>query len=488
MALRNLKLFFWCFGWISVKVLCQSHTKGVSESALLKRSLSYTCVDQPVGQVLRQLSDSFDVKFTYINNEIPVSELRSIHCKPCFLGEILDQLFPKGDIAYIPILSQILLKAQKRDSASASSPSVVPMSHADSSLADSVQVVVIKRGVVTKRWKKVSDASLRGKLDLDRLGAFYDYETIYSFVYDTLVASSDSLKPLKKTYTSTTQSFVSKRDPSSLLNGNYLSLGFGLGYAYRILQGVSIGAEGAGASGQLRAFNVKQRRDSLESARMNYFAALMYQYGLGKHFFAKLGIAYTTYGEHGSYDASLIGMSRPRRAGPPSEPPRRVLINDTTLKYHNEYRYLGIPLGIGLTYGKKMGFTVAPMVLLNFLVDKAISYPQDTYVAMKSRHEFSPDSTYEFSQENAYYYKSYLDGRRKEYRTFQISLQLDIEFFYRLAGRYRVFLAPTFSYGLTSIYKSSQKLSQRPYSYGLKLGFAYLLNPGKTRKYISLAR
>lgn len=503
MRLLNIKILVLCLTWIGTTAVCQSpHTAVVSEAVLLNKSLSYVCTNQSVEQILKQLSDSFDLKFTYINNEIPVAELRSVICDSCPLQEILDQLFPKGNIVYIPILSQILLKAQKRILLDTLSQVVQPpvVVNEDVALVDSIEVIVIKRGIVTKRRKQAKYVYLKGKLELDHFGSFYDYETVYSFVYDTLAPSSDRLKPQKKNpkIIEVPHSFVAKRDPASIINGNFVSLSFGLGSAYRVLNGTYIDYEdlgdfgGFGGNGgtRYRIVNVKERRDVLESVKINYFMGLAYQHSIGKHFFAKLGVSFVNYGEQGSYSDSLKIVPKPKQMGQPpsSRPPRSVLLHDTTIKYQNEYSYVGVPIGLGFTYGKNVGFTVTPSVVFNMLVMSKISYPDKAYVPLRLHRQLSPDSIYDFSKDKAYYYKAYLDAKEKQYRRLQISLQLDVELFYKFADRYRVFVAPTFSYGLNSIYTSSEPISQRPYYYGVKMGLSYLLNPRKTQKYISLAR
>ncbi len=463
MRLRNILFFFVLTFWGFSHGYAQNNTtKFVKKDAILESVLTYHSPSNTIESLLTDLSKKFDLKFTYINNELPLSQSRSINCNSCKLNDVLNGLFSDGSVEYIPILSQILLK--KKEESLVKKDSTILQKNLNAleslsvskSISDSVQIIVIKRGVVTKRKKQGKYIFAKGKLDLDYFTTFVEYEEIYSFVYDTLGNRSDTTLPNAKSIKSVRTKNIIIKQPTPYWKIS-LSASLGLGIAYRAVSGTAVAYDFGGNNGPSpgRTINLGTRRDSIEGYKTNYFGGLALNYNLNKMILIKTGIGFTNLGEKGAYYS--------QETRPSFNPPLNFTPKDTNINYTNNYNFLSIPLGIGCSIGNKIGLTISASFVTNIFLQVKTTYPEVTYT----------DNTRPSAP--SYYYKEYLDARNRSYRKVNFSFHADLELFIKLNSLAKIFVSPTFSYGLNSIYSFKDNAKEIPFFYGLKGGLAFRL-------------
>jgi hypothetical protein len=175
----------------------------------------------------------------------------------------------------------------------------------------------------------------------------------------------------------------------------------------------------------------------------------------------KTGIGFTNLGEKGSYYSK-----GPRNSN--------GTIRDTNINYINNYNFLSIPLGLGCTIGNKIGLTISASIVTNIFLQAKTTYPEVSYIEYRYLGGPQDPNPRTFTAP-AYYYKEYLDARNRSYRKVNVSFCADLEVFFRVNRFAKVFVSPTFSYGLNSIYSFKDNVKEIPFFYGLKGGLTFRL-------------
>lgn len=468
------KLFFFVLTFLVLRHgYPQDNPSGfVKKKNILESVLTYHSPTSTIERLLADLSQKFDLKFTYINNDLSLGQSRSIHCNSCTLKDVLNGLFSDGSVEYVPILSQILLKKKEESSAQIDSSDAkkdltsLEALTANHTISDSIQIIVVKRGIVTKRKKQGKYVFKKGNLNLDYFNTLVEYEEIHSFVYDTLTNASDSSKPKIRTSKIFSHKKIvsTKRSPYWKIS---LSASLGSGLTYRAVSGTAQSSTpvdefgGTNNGPGQRTINVGTRRDSIEGYKTNYFGGLALNYNLNKMILIKTGIGFTNLGEKGSYYSK-----GPRNSN--------GTIRDTNINYINDYNYLSIPIGLGCSVGNKIGVTISASIVTNIFLQVKTTYPEVSYT--EYRYQGSPqDPNPRTFTAPSYYYKEYLDARNRSYRKVNFSFYADLELFFRINNFAKIFLSPTFSYGLNSIYSFKDNAKEIPFFYGLKGGIAFRL-------------
>ena len=453
----NKSLFFALTFMISVLSVAgqSSDKKPVSNQSVLQKRITCDFQNTSIEQILKALTDKYKIRFTYVNNEIPLSNKVTVHIDNQILSKALDIIFRNQFISYQEIGSQVLLKKLEPAAPAVKTPKTVPKPIPP---LDSITSDQVKDDKQKKRGSGFSFSFLSRK----KRGFPSKAYEIPKPADSTAIARDSTKREQEKLKQESLQKTF--RETKNLKKWS-IGVFYSASATFRFLKGNDI---------SVSQRNLAEKRSAGSSW------GLSVAYNLSGSFYLRTGLGIIKFKEKGNYFL-------PKQYLPPPHKRPKDFQTDTSISYTNSYTFLSIPLVIGYSYGNKwfvsINTGIAPVFFLNSKTDypsndaALVTYPKDyaPNPALKPATPAPPKKVKDkIIADSNYYYNENLDLRNRNFNSVSLMYITSLEAGYRIQDQFAVSVSPVFNCMLTSIQRKESKTKDRPYSYGLSFALYYI--------------
>lgn len=413
---------------------------------MLNTKVTIHTSDASILDILNELSGNENIRFTYINNDIPLQNKVSLAIVDQPLRFVLDSLFNNTDVVYFLVARQILLKKQEKIKSDTIAPSSDTISiSSDTSYAKLPDTISVKREISSQK-----NIPSNEQYHFALFGEKYKRDSLT--ISDSL--SSDTIRINSVSQIS---SKVTKQEPSYKTKEGRISISaFGaIGMSYRKLN--------SGTDSLIA------RRNKDEKWQNSFATGAYISYSLNSRIILRSGISYISVGEKGTHTDTVPAINpRPGFPLPPGSPHSTNTISFT---YSNRYNYIAIPLMIGYKAGNKLYASVYSGIEAGVFLNYSTTYPNNTDSTFKN-------GAFPGTKSPLPYHKLD-DPKQYSYKNICFLLPIVFEAGYKFENGFGVFISSSFTYFLSNIYTSTDSISEHPYYWNVAGGISYTFSQRK---------
>lgn len=409
----------------------------LSASALSDTSLSLQLGEVTVFEFIKYVSLHTKLRFSYINNKLPLEEPVQVDFFQQPLRTIFDSVFHSVGIDYVFISDRIVVLKQR----------IVPVVSPELSASSSItydSVVVITDSVIV--FRNGEEETRMRFFVFDRP---VEYDTVATVRQDTLLNASDTVMTIMKT------TYLQRRKTRHRLRGH--REGKPEKFTLQFLIAPGAGYRALLLPDSLLLYN---NRNDNEYRKFDFYGGVRFAWHMSRHFMIRSGVLYLNVGENGK---QVVNTVKPRRPFFP---------RSYEFQYKTNYNYLAIPLSIGFTTGRKAYIAVLAGADVGVFLNYSTTYPDSSTFIAHQLQQFQ-QQPYPGMPAPTRSYRNPDDPREHPYRKLNLLLQSSVEIGYRFSNRMSVFIAPSYNVFLYSIYSQKKGMSEKPYCFNAAVGFNY---------------
>lgn len=434
---------------------------------VLETPITYKCSKKTIEVVLSDISKNYKIKFTYINNQLPLTDTVSVYSNKINLSVFLKTIFRDTQIVFIPIKSQLLIKRQENRGYEPKRDSVLNLETKKDSILvleipidkSNTETNTLKPQRIDHKEKIITIYYFSGKYK----GIFFEsnYKKSTEIIEHSDTLTDEKTISVKKRYRKINPKYYSYFEENKLWN-SYLS--------------VEIGGNTFKNNFKVIDDSTLKKKNEIEKSVIQPCFLISYYNKINRKLFWGIGFGISSLKYKGSYTKSLYFDD----SNPPQQPlqiPQNaktenlVLVHDTVINYWDRHTYLQTPVTVGYNViSKKIDLKIqASFVLLTQINSKSI-FPDSVNRKYPIRYK-NPPQNFPTPKINdkAYYYQKDLDPKNYSNSKFLTSLKLEIQIGYHISPKIEIFLSPSSVLFLNSP-TDSQKQKNNPIVFQLNAG------------------